>query len=169
MNYLLLTGVNHGKLINFAPDRLEHEFVNTRLTYADRRDFAVDDTGWRDTEGFGEDDKGLIIDMLRDWGTGLDCTLYREAVFHFLCGECNPYKALDVFQNERCVAKQSVPMCGVTTAVYVTTFQHNVSPFVEHLTRLIQTTKIESAQWINVARKTVTFKTLHFSVSDLSV
>ncbi|MCC6510515.1 MAG: GxxExxY protein, partial [Pirellulaceae bacterium] len=36
LNYLLLCGLHHGKLINFGHGALQHEFVNALLTQQDR-------------------------------------------------------------------------------------------------------------------------------------
>jgi GxxExxY protein len=33
LNYLLLTGIQHGKLVNFRPSSVEYRFVSTRLTW----------------------------------------------------------------------------------------------------------------------------------------
>jgi GxxExxY protein len=169
LNYLLLTGMSHGKLINFGPDQVEHEFVNTKLTYADRTNFSVDDREWYETGGFEKSSRNLFLDILHDWGTGLDCKLYKDALFHFLGGEKQLLKKVDVFQNDRCVAQQIIPLCADSTAIQLTTFQNEDSAFLEQFTRLMKATRLKSAQWINVARKTVTFKTLHFSVPNFSV
>ncbi len=169
LNYLLLTGMAHGKIINFGPDQVEHEFINTTLAHADRINFAVNDKQWTETEGFGKDTKNLVVDILHDWGTGLDCALYKDALFHFLGGSERLLKKVDVFQNDRCVAQQIIPLCGDSTTILLTTFQNETSNFSQQLARFMQTTRLKSAQWINIARKTVTFKTLHFSVPHLSV
>src|ERR1022692_491014 len=43
LNYLLMAGMKHGKLVNFHPARVEHEFVSTMLTHELRRGFSVAD------------------------------------------------------------------------------------------------------------------------------
>ncbi len=53
-NYLLLTGLQHGKLVNFRPMQVEHKFVNATLTHADRTSFIIDDSEWQATDGFGK-------------------------------------------------------------------------------------------------------------------
>ena len=169
LNYLLLAGLNHGKLINFGTDGVEHEFVNTSLTHADRTCFGVRDDEWLETDGLGEDEKKLVLEILRDWGTGLDCALYREALFHFLGGKNGLLANLDIIQNGMCVAQQVVPLCGNSTAVRLTMFQGEKGKFERDLIRFMQATRICFLQWINVARSEVTFKTLHLSVPDFSV
>ena len=50
LNYLLLTDSCHGKIINMHNEEVEHQFVNTSLTRADRVSFSVRDDGWREFE-----------------------------------------------------------------------------------------------------------------------
>ncbi len=87
ISYLLLTGGRHGKLINFRPERVEHEFVNTTLTHADRITFAIDDSAWDNSVELASEIRRRVEAFLRDWGTGLDLRLYVDALTHFLGGE----------------------------------------------------------------------------------
>ena len=50
LNYLLLTDTQHGKLVNLRRERIQHEFVNTTLTRADRNTFSVNDRDWHDAD-----------------------------------------------------------------------------------------------------------------------
>jgi GxxExxY protein len=168
LNYLLLTEMGHGKLINFRRDGVEHQFVNTSLELADRRCFNVCDKEWTETDGFGETEKTLVTEMLRDWGTGLSRALYEQAVFYLLGVADVSLIERDVYWRGVCVATQAVPICGEGTAVRLTTFQDKGSAFEQELTRLMSATGIRSAQWINVARGNVTFKTLHLSAPNFS-
>jgi GxxExxY protein len=46
LQYLLLSNLAHGELINLQPESVQHEFVNTTLTHSDRTSFAVEDGCW---------------------------------------------------------------------------------------------------------------------------
>ena len=46
INYLLLTGIKHGKLINFRPASVEYSFVSTTLTNEDRYNYSLDISGF---------------------------------------------------------------------------------------------------------------------------
>ena len=164
--YLLLANLHHGKLINFGTGAVEHEFVNAPLTHKDRRSFAVEDSGWVATDGFGSNEKDLFLDILRDWGSGLDGSLYREVLLHFLGGADRLLTKLDVHHDGRCIGQQAIPVCGDSTGIRLTTFQNGAKPYRQDLIRMIQATRLRSLQWINVSRKKVTFETLHFSVSQ---
>jgi len=65
-NYLLLTGLQHGKLINFRSCKVEHKFVNAAVSHSERVHFSVSDLDWHATEGFGEVEKSFVKEMLRD-------------------------------------------------------------------------------------------------------
>ncbi len=44
LNYVFLAGMQHALLVNLRPERVEHEFLSTTLTPAERRKFSfVDD------------------------------------------------------------------------------------------------------------------------------
>ncbi len=47
LNYLFLCGLHHATLLNFRTDRVQHEFVSTRLTHTDRRTFALETSAWK--------------------------------------------------------------------------------------------------------------------------
>jgi hypothetical protein len=68
ISYLLLTGGRHGKFINFRPERVEHEFVNTTLTLADRTIFDVDDSAWDASVEQASEIRRRVEAFLRDWG-----------------------------------------------------------------------------------------------------
>ena len=81
LNYLLLSDLGHGKLINFRPTSVQHEFVNTMLTRSDLKTFEINDREWADGSApYGI--KKRMAAMLRDLGAGLDLQLYKEALIH---------------------------------------------------------------------------------------
>ena len=162
LNYLLLCGLEHGKLVNFRAERVQHEFVNTSLSLADRRDFHVDDAEWCPTDGFGDSEKTLLVELLRDWGTGLERPLYEEALIHLFGGKEQLIKEVDIVFDENSIARQTVALCAAKTAIRVTAFEDDGSGFAQHLTRFLNATQMEAIQWINIARNQLTLKT-HFS------
>ena len=46
LNYLLLLGLQHGKLINFRPASVQKRFVSTTLLTKDRYELTFDDQQW---------------------------------------------------------------------------------------------------------------------------
>jgi GxxExxY protein len=176
LNYLLLAELKHGKLINFGPENVEHEFVNTTWTGAERANFSVEDGEWLETEGFGESGKTRLLDVLRDWGVGLDRSLYEDLLIYLLGGERSVMAGVDVFFRNNLVAQQPVALCGSRDAVWLTTFPDDHRGFQNDLNRLAKATALHSIQWINIGRRAVSFRTLlypftslHISVPNISV
>ena len=48
LNYLLLMGMHHGKLINMRPESVQYSFISTKLTKEKRYKFIIDDGQWED-------------------------------------------------------------------------------------------------------------------------
>lgn len=62
LGYLFLAGIQHGKIINFRPPSVEHEFVSTSLTHAERRSFSVNEDNWDDKTESAQWLKSVFID-----------------------------------------------------------------------------------------------------------
>jgi GxxExxY protein len=86
LNYLLLAGLRHGRLVNLRPERVQHEFVSTSLTPEERRKFSLVDAEWRAVSAKAAWLRETVIEVLHDWGAFLEVTLYRDAITHFLGG-----------------------------------------------------------------------------------
>jgi GxxExxY protein len=159
LNYLLLTNLQHGKLVNLRPESVEHEFVNTSLSHADRIKFTIDSELSQPSQGFSSDKRELIASMLHDWGTGLDINLYREAIHHF-CGAGEPSTVL-VDLNGNTIASQLVNLCDSKTALIVTTLDKISEPYRINLKRFVNSTSLNAIQWINISKNKLIFQTIH--------
>lgn len=160
LNYLLLSDLRHGKLVNLRPGQIEHEFVNSSQSHSERIQFVVDDSGWTATKGFGAAEKHLVEQILRDWGTGLERSLYEEVLVHFLSTPENvPNKVAISLDGER-IAEQNIALCAPDTAFKVTTFENNADNYRKNLNQFLEHTELRATHWINISRNQLTFKTL---------
>lgn len=159
LNYLMLTESYHGKLINFRPERVEHEFVNTTLTHADRTTFKVDDLAWNASVEQAPEIRRYVEEFLRDWGTGLDLQLYVEALTHFLGGEDRVVREIDVVSEGRCISHQQVRFAGEDAAFKFTALSGTLENFESHALRFLKYADLKHLLWINVTLRTVTMKT----------
>ena len=161
LNYLLLCGLSHGKLINFRGDKVEHEFVNTHLSRSDRTGFDVADDEWRDP---GPDNRSLrewLSAFLREVGTGLDVHLYESAVVYFFGGEDRVLQEVDVQLDGHHLGRQKVRVAVPGWAFKVTTVDNSYLPhFEEHVRRLLQHSTLQGLHWINITRSVVTFRSI---------
>lgn len=160
ISYLLMTGGRHAKLINFRPERVEHEFVNTTLTLADRIIFEVDDSAWNNSVEQAPEIRRRVEVFLRDWGTGLDLQLYVDALTHFLGGEDRVVREIEAVSEGRCIRHKKVHCAGDDTAFKITALTDKPESFESHAYRFLQHTNLKHFLWINVTLRTVTMKTL---------
>jgi GxxExxY protein len=160
ISYLLMTGGRHGKLINFRPERVEHEFVNTTLTLADRVTFDVDDSAWDASVEQAPEIRHRVEAFLRDWGTGLDLPLYVDALTHFLGGEDRVVREIEVVSEGRCISHKKVSCAGANACFKITALSDKLESFESHALRFLQHTNLQHFLWINVTLRTVTMKTL---------
>lgn len=161
LNYLFLTRLSHGKLINFRGESVEHEFVNTQLTHADRRSFTVAFRNWKETSRRPEPLAPWVVRLLRDLGTGLDIAMYESAVTHFLGGEDVVIKPIEIQDRARSVGKQKVRLANSASAIKVTSLDGDgFERFEDHARRFLTHTSLQAMQWINIRGDLVTFTTL---------
>jgi GxxExxY protein len=159
LNYLLLADTRHGKLVNLRRERVQHEFVNTTLTRADRIAFSIDDSKWNSAAS--RELKSWSIDLFRDLGAGLDLSLYREAVLH----HCNPDSCVAKVEvygaNGLVLGAQEQTLLNPETALHISAIDPNDCVYLEsQLGRFLAHSALRTIQWINITRSLVTFTTL---------
>lgn len=158
LNYLLLTCTSHGKLINLRPERVEHKFVNTSLTREDRTSFLVDGD-WQDT--LLSDLRHWLLALLRDWGVGLERTLYEEAVVHHL-GPSSWLSNIGICSGGRILGHQEFRLVDSNTALVITAADKEKQPaLAAHFHRLVDLSALRAIQWINISWPYVVFETMH--------
>lgn len=159
LNYLLLLDLGHGKLVNLRSELVEHEFINAPWRREDRLRFQVEDAGWGAAEET-VDLKQLIVELVRDWGLGLENPLYEEAVTHFLGGEAAVVQPVEIAVHDQKLGVQAFRLLNPETAFKITSLASNAAQYEEHLRRLLAHTSLKQIQWINLGRRTVTFRTV---------
>jgi len=157
INYLMLTGLNHGKLINFRPNRIEHEFVNNHITLAQRRAFQIDVARWSATTADARRFQELLLAMLQDWGTCLDLELYIDALSHFFGGSETVIRDVEVRSHGVVVGIQKLRLINDSTAFKLTSLSRDLESFESHVQRLLQHTELEEMLWVNITLEEVAF------------
>ena len=157
IQYLMLTGLHHGKLINFRPEQVQHEFVNSSVTLAERQAFEVESHGWDRSLPGCQTFEELITSGLRDWGTGLDLQLYEQLVIHFLGGQVAVEHEIDVVSGGQRLGSHLARMINPVTAYKLTSIQRDLKAFESHLRRFIEYTTLEHLLWVNITLQKVLF------------
>jgi len=93
--------------------------VNAPCKTADRRLFEIDDSRYLGLPDF----KALVVDLERDFGTGLSLALYREALVCLSGGEALVVKPVSMTQDGIPIGTQQFNLCVSSTAFKVTAFQ----------------------------------------------
>ena len=160
INYLMLSGIKHGKLINFRTKSVQHRFVSTRIKPLDRFNFYINDSDW---ENLDEDSKWLkqiFTSLLKEWGLFLDISLFYEAIGYFRGGYENIYRELEVKTETHKLGLQKVHLLNPDIGFEISSVTKDAKNYEKHLRRLIQFTPLKAIQWINIDHHNVEFKTL---------
>jgi GxxExxY protein len=162
-HYLLLFGLHHGKIINMRPESVEHEFVNVMAKLADLRHPSVMDAECLfDTPG-ARVLKDITMNLVNDWGAGLDLSLYEEAITWFLGGELEVMKRVPITGTGGELAPQTLRLVTPESAFKLTAFPPDspgLSNFRTHAKRLLSHTPLHCIQWINLHQSEITFATI---------
>jgi GxxExxY protein len=160
LHYLLLAELPHGKLVNLRKETVEHEFVNTTLTRADRIQFATDEAHWNNRMPGASRFREMLTALLRDWGTGLDLQFYEEALIHFLGGEACVVTNVEVRTAEHPLGHQKMRLAAPRVAFALTALHEADPDFESHARRLLRHTDLRAILWANISLKMVTFTTI---------
>ncbi len=160
LNYLLLTGTHHGKLINLRPERVQCRFVSTHLTNELRKRIEIDDSRWNAVNDHSRVLKELLVDLLKDWGAFLECNLYREGLTHLLGGEANVVRRMTIHSDQRLVGEQTVHLVAEDTAFALTSVSESLEGMELHLSRFLAHTPLNHLQWINLNQHQISMVTL---------
>lgn len=164
IHYLLLFGLHHGKIINTRPEQVEHEFVNCQSRLEDLRNPVIDAAAFRQDTPGAHELREHVTSLVKDWGAGLDLALYEEALTHCFSGDDEVVQRVPVFGTSGKLAEQSMRLIGAGTALKLTSFNDLRSSgprFATHATRLLQHTRLEAIQWVNMTPRQITFTTIN--------
>ena len=156
LGYLFMTNSTRGKLVNFRTPSVQSRFVNTTLDDAERRRFTLDIS-----EYSGDNRLAVMIrELVEDWGTGLDASLYRRAILHCLSSEAEPERMLPMRSGEHSIGNQRFHLLDPETALGVTTFAQPTAENVQEFVKLISSSPLCKLQWLNITLHHVTLSTI---------
>lgn len=160
LHYLLLTGMQHGLLINLQSGKVQKEYVSTSLDLLERRRVVVEDSEWRQVNESSRQLKHLVLELLADWGAFLQLPLYREAIMHFFGGASVALQRIPVYDGG--TVMETHEMCLITpdTGLALTALKDGRASMSSHLNRFLSHTRLEWMQWINLHNHDITFSTL---------
>jgi len=161
LNYLFLSGMQHGRLVNMRSEKVQHEFVSTHLTPQLRRQFALVDKGWHEINSESKWLKEMIAALLVDWGAFLDIALYQEAITYFLGGPEKVYLPVEIFaDSSQSIGFQKSHLLTDDMAFAFSAVGRSRERMKEHQLRFLRHTRLRYIQWVNFNRDQIEFTTL---------
>ncbi len=162
IHYLHLVGLSRGLLVNVRTEQVEHQFVNAPLTLRERYQFICHQRHWDDGVPGAGFLRETLLEILADWGTGLELPLYEDALMHFFGGREFSIRPATVEYHQHSVGRQDFRHVTEQVAFKLTAFEEDASldNFEKHAWRLVKHTSLTALIWANIGRHTVTFSTL---------
>ena len=160
LNYLFLSGLRKGKLVNLRPATIQRRFVTTEVTADERYQVEFDDAGW---SHLGEDSgwlKEQVRALLDDWGSFLDIQLFTDAICFFRGGEDAYLRPVKLTNRGRVLGVQNIPLLTPDIGVDFSAIENPQPHYEGHLRRLLARTPLRAIHWINIYRRNVLMKTL---------
>ncbi len=160
INYLLLADLEHAKLINLRPQSVEHEFVNCSQRLIHLRRPRVSDASWEASAPGARRFRDLLVALIQDWGTGLELTLYEEALACLLGGDRVVNLSVPVFGSAGPLGDQPMKLLSPEASFRLTALPDDDNSFAIHAHRLLAHTPLKAIYWVNITHQHVTFTTI---------
>jgi GxxExxY protein len=160
LNYLFLCGLHHGTVLNFRTERVQHEFVSTRLTAPRRHQYELNVFHWKPLSAACRHLHDILLRLLTEWGTFLDPILYRDACVHFLGGEARISREIIVQSQGQPIGTHKMHMLTEDIAFSVTASTHRPESVFEHQRRFVDHTPLRALQWINLNHHKIELRTI---------
>ena len=160
LNYLLLTGLQHGKIFNFRPQRVEYRFVSTQLTPESRFNFHIDDSCWQNRDEDGAWFKQTVIALLNDWGAFLDFELFYEAIRFLRGGDDKVIQRIELSKGDEPLGTQRAHLLNPTAAFRFSALTKDVPAFETQLRKFLALTSLSCIQWVNFNHHNIEFRTI---------
>jgi GxxExxY protein len=159
LNYLLLHGSHHGKLINFRPPQVESKFINSGLTAERRRRLEFGFDRWKEGNA-GKAIREILVGLLEDWGGFLELPLYTDALIHFLGGDDKVMQKVPLSRNGVPLGDQRLHLATPEIGFRVTAMADAVESYERQLRSLLQHSPLRALHWTNMAHHRIDFVTL---------
>lgn len=160
LNYLLLLGIQHGKLINMRPPSVESRFVSTRLTLEKRCDYSIQDYQWQDIDNDSIWLKETMINLVGEWGVFLDTALFYDAIKFFRGGEDKVVQKIVVKNCNQFLGNQKTHLLNSDIAFKISSMTKDLTYYEQNLKRFLNYTSLKAIQWINFNHNRITLKTI---------
>jgi GxxExxY protein len=160
IHYILLLGIQRGKLLNFRTPKVEGRIHATGLTQNARRQVHANSARWQELSPDCRTLRETLLTLLSDWGAFLEVSLYQKALIHFLGGETNVVRRLLLSRNGMPLAAQRFLVHASGVGFRLTALTDGITAQESHLRRLLALTDLRAMQWINLNHTEIQLVTL---------
>lgn len=151
LHYAMLQDIRLVKLINFGGERIRGKLLVNSMHGVSRHQPMIRNSGWQRLSDHCERLVQQLKDIIRDFGTHLDVSLYNEALIHHLGGEDICLNRVGVCADGRHLGSHLVQMHSPHHAFAMTSFTTSQPNYLRHLEVLLShVPELMGLQWINL-------------------
>jgi GxxExxY protein len=156
LTYLYLLDLQHGKLVNFRTPKVESRFVNATIPRNERIGFAVCTEKYIGPSCLCD----CVVALLRDWGTCLTLSLYRDAIVHLFGGIEKVERLLPLSRSGNELGNQRFHVISPDEAIHLTAFADVNEAYDRQVKRLLSLSPLRAIHRVNIAAHQVDFRTV---------
>ena len=154
--YLYALDLERGKLVNLRQQSVESKYVHAPVPRSDRCGFKIEAENHRG-DGKLHD---LVVELVKDWGTSLSVSLYRQALVHLLGGEDSVTQMVPMERQGQQLPHQRFHLVESDSAFELTAITNPGNHYTSQLERLLQFSPLHRLHWINIDTHSLTFQTI---------
>jgi GxxExxY protein len=160
LTYAMLQDIRRVKLINFGERKVRGKLLRNALIEPDRHQPKQRHSGWYAMTPQCTVLVGHLKDLIKDWGTHLDCRLYNEALVHRFGGESQCLHRMEMMSNNLKLGSHLLQIHSPGHAFVLTSFSSHQTEYRQHLEVLLEHVKLDGIQWINLNRSCLEITTI---------
>jgi GxxExxY protein len=160
LHYAMLADVNHAKLLNFRPGKVQGKLLFNAMLGEKRRNIHREEQSWLSLSPECDALKQRLHDLLEEWGGCLEARLYEEALIDFCGGETKCVRRVPVGLDEIELGSHAVNSHAEGLFFLVTAFTGALECQHGHIRRLLALTRLRAVQWFNLNHTTVQSQTI---------
>jgi GxxExxY protein len=160
LHYAMLADINHAKLLNFRPVKVQGRLRFNALLGEKHRRIVCDDRSWQALSPECEALRTRLNSLLNDWGAGLELPLYEQALVHFCGGEALCLRRVPIILEGTELGTQAVQMHAMGLCFHTTAFTNDLDVQESHIRRMLALTGLRALQWINFNHTTISLITI---------
>jgi len=160
LEYMILSEVTRGKLINFGSPSVEGKLTPTNLTHERRRNIEFDASQWEAHDEKSRSFRDLLSELALDWGVFLRASTWIDAMTELLGGAHNVVMPVKVTSNSNRDLTQCMHLLTPDTAFRITAITSSLTRHENNLRKQIDSTELNRIQWANFNHQQLEFRTV---------